>query len=310
MPSSVPRFSVVICTYNRRDIVVEAIDVVLAQSFRDFELIVIDDGSADDTYEVCSAIDDPRLHVITQPNGGLSAARNTGLAAARGSFVVFLDDDDRARPTWLERLDATVESGADPERVGVVSCGAQCVDPTGAEHAIRLPDTKPPAFSSRNARVLLLAGCFAVRREIYDAIGGYEESILTSHQTELALRLLPYCDEHGYSVESTPETLVVIEKRPIADRPLNQPAELLDSVEFILDRHHDRLERCRPTQGSYRSVAGVSAAQIGQLPRARRHLWRAVRAHPTPRHMARLAMSMLPGADRHWRRHWSADSSA
>jgi len=300
----VPLFSVIICTYNRSDIVVGGIEAVLNQTLTDFELLVIDDGSSDDTAEVCSRIADPRLQLISRDNGGLSAARNTGLELAKGRFVIFIDDDDRASPEWLAELAKTVSDAPDPKNVAVVSCGARMVDPDGELHMIRLPKAQPLPFSNEPTPVLMLAGCFAVRRTVHDAVGGYEESILTTHQTELALRLLPYCDEHGMSVLSVAKPLVDIEHRLIADRPLNQPGPLLDSIEFVLHRHEERLRRCRSTHASYSSMAGVSAAQIGQMNRARRHLWRAVRSRPSPKHLGRLAMAYMPGAARHWRRHW------
>ncbi len=86
--------SVIIPCYNRADIVSETIDSVLAQSHSNFEIILIDDGSTDNTREVISSYDDRRIRYFYKFNGGLSAARNSGLSAARGEFIAFLDSDD------------------------------------------------------------------------------------------------------------------------------------------------------------------------------------------------------------------------
>jgi glycosyltransferase involved in cell wall biosynthesis len=91
-----PTVSVIIPTYNRAGMLTAAIDSVLAQDFTDFELIVVDDGSTDDTLEILTAYGS-RIQVIRQRNQGVSAARNRGIAAASGRFITFLDSDD----LWL-----------------------------------------------------------------------------------------------------------------------------------------------------------------------------------------------------------------
>ncbi len=100
-----PLVSVIIPTYNRAEFLPRAIDSVLAQTFTDFELIVIDDGSTDGTDRILKnyARQDKRIKVITQKNCGVSCARNKGLSMARGTYVSMLDSDDFALPEMLER---------------------------------------------------------------------------------------------------------------------------------------------------------------------------------------------------------------
>ena len=298
-----PFFSVIICTYNRAAVMVGAVEAVLAQTFSSFELIVVNDGSSDNTREACDLLQDPRLRCIHRENGGLSAARNTGLQAAVGTYVIFVDDDDRVEPNWLRALNEAVASSSDPSNLGVVSCGARFVDPSGAVLETRLPEALSKVFVSP-ARVVMLAGCFAVRRDIYGQIGGYEEKIQTTHQTELALRLLPHCERNALEIATVDQPLVNIESRAISERPLNQPGPLLESIEFVLEHHRSQLRRDRSTHAQYHSVAGVSSAQIGQMRRARRHLMRAALTWPTPHHLGRFAAAHVPGVERVWRRHW------
>jgi glycosyltransferase involved in cell wall biosynthesis len=89
-----PTVTVIIPTYNRCNPLVQAINSVLAQSYKDFELLVIDDGSTDNTRQVISAISDSRIKYIYKDNGGVSSARNAGIAQANGKYIAFLDSDD------------------------------------------------------------------------------------------------------------------------------------------------------------------------------------------------------------------------
>jgi GT2 family glycosyltransferase len=107
-----PTVSVVIPTYNRAELLTRAIDSVLAQTYEDFELVVVDDGSTDDTEEVVTGYDDERVRYLPhETNRGANPARNTGIEAAEGEYVAFLDSDDEWRPRKLEaqldRLDGT-----------------------------------------------------------------------------------------------------------------------------------------------------------------------------------------------------------
>lgn len=105
LPGSI---TVIIPSYNCGRFIAEAIDSILAQTLSPDEIIVVDDGSNDDTELVVARFVDPRLRYIRQENAGVSVARNTGLAAATSEFVAFLDADDRWRPTLLEKLHNTL----------------------------------------------------------------------------------------------------------------------------------------------------------------------------------------------------------
>ena len=104
-----PQISVIIPTFNRVRLVVQAIDSVLKQSFHDFEIVVIDDGSSDDTGAVIQQYTDPRVRYIYQENTGLAGARNAGIRAARGQYVAFLDADDLFLPHNLDSHIAEIE---------------------------------------------------------------------------------------------------------------------------------------------------------------------------------------------------------
>src|SRR5262249_10775494 len=130
-----PRVSVAICTWNRAHLVGRAIRSALAQTVDNFELLVVDDASTDDTAAALARVDDRRLHGVShERNQGISRTRNTALALARGEWLAFLDDDNEWAPNYLEQQLAL--AAARPE-AGVVYCRARLRDaPSGSEVAL------------------------------------------------------------------------------------------------------------------------------------------------------------------------------
>lgn len=104
-----PQFTIVVPTYNRSVSVLDTLQSCFEQSLSDFEIVVVDDGSSDDTREVLSRIDDPRLIVVHQDNAGPAAARNHGMRVANGRYIAFLDSDDRWYPEFLAVASDTLD---------------------------------------------------------------------------------------------------------------------------------------------------------------------------------------------------------
>lgn len=98
------RFSVVIPLYNKGIHVVHALESVLAQTFEDFEILVVDDGSKDDSLQYAKSVDSPKIRVFHQKNQGVSVARNVGIENAKGEYIAFLDADDVWHPNYLETI--------------------------------------------------------------------------------------------------------------------------------------------------------------------------------------------------------------
>lgn len=99
-----PFFSIIIPTYNRKKLLKNTLESVFEQTYQDFEVIVIDDGSTDETHDWLATIDDARLKVIVQNNHGVAHARNRGIEAAQADWIAFLDSDDTWEPQKLERV--------------------------------------------------------------------------------------------------------------------------------------------------------------------------------------------------------------
>ena len=119
MPEKNPTVSVIIPTYNRAHLIKRAIQSVLNQTYQDFEVIIVDDASTDNTEEVVKSFNDPRIRYIRhEKNKGAAAARNTGIKTARGKYIAFQDSDDEWLPEKLEKQMKVFENA--PAKVGVV----------------------------------------------------------------------------------------------------------------------------------------------------------------------------------------------
>jgi len=137
--NKVPFFSVVIPTYNRSFYLIECLESVLAQTFEDFEVIIVDDGSNDDTGDLVKPYLSEKVHYIFQENKGVGCARNQGIKTSRGKYVAFLDSDNIWLTNHLQKYyEIIMERGI--ENVPVLHCNYRCFD----EHGNLLPSDGEP----------------------------------------------------------------------------------------------------------------------------------------------------------------------
>ncbi|NEP84931.1 MAG: glycosyltransferase family 2 protein, partial [Okeania sp. SIO3B3] len=135
-----PCVSVIIPAYNRADLIGETVDSVLAQTHPDIEIIVIDDGSTDNTADVLATYGSA-LRVIRQANAGQQAARNAGIRAATGDYIAFLDSDD----LWLpHRIEAQLQRFEEVPEAGLVYCDAAVFDDETGQTLHKYNDINPP----------------------------------------------------------------------------------------------------------------------------------------------------------------------
>ena len=176
--------SVLIPTYTRAELLPRARASVLAQTFTDFEVIVVVDGSTDETADVLRRVEDPRVHWIVQPNAGISAARNAGIELAAGEWLAFLDDDNEWFPAYLERQLATAA------RTNAPVVYAQGVDVGDTVPRIQ-PDALPEGdvFSWMTRRWHPFITAVMVRRDLAIRVGGFSTALPAMEDTDLLLRL-------------------------------------------------------------------------------------------------------------------------
>lgn len=183
-----PKFSVVIPAYNVKDYIADCLNSVLAQSEPDFEVIVVDDGSTDDTAQIVSTFDDPRIRLVCRENGGLAAARNTGIGAACGELVAFLDADDRWCP---EKLAAHRQVFDQDPQVSVSYDLSAFIDINGHRTGLCMAQTKKPLTHE----ALLLKNYLGngstsvVRANVLAQTGGFDQDLKRFVDHELWVRL-------------------------------------------------------------------------------------------------------------------------
>ena len=219
----IPLVSVIIPTYNSADYIEEALESVFKQTFQDFEIIVIDDGSNDGTGEILKKYGD-RVRYLFQDNSGPASARNKGIRIARGRYIAFLDADDIWLPTKLEKQ---IGLFYQCEHLGMVTTGVCSFDERGVF-----------GFST-NKRKTLMHGDIArniflhsnvgtptvmVRKEVFDNIGFFEENIRQAEDDNMWIRIAA-----NYDIELIDETLIKVRNHP--QRMTLNKSELLDSVQ-------------------------------------------------------------------------------
>ena len=269
-------------TYNRRPVIRRALESVLDQGMEQFELIVVDDGSSDGTIDLLASFDDPRLHVLVQENAGVSAARNTGIAASSASFVTFLDSDDEAGPGWLDFFAGAAEAGFQ-----LASCGMHFVGP-GSRYELVLPENLDQAFGNLRARYL--AGSYAIEKQLLLSVGGFRPGLRFSENTDLGLRLGGRMLEQPFASTSTDQPLATAHR----DERGYDPLVRYESSMVLLELDIEHLRRSPKLHADYAAIAGVAASKLGRHTEARGLLARSVRINPLGlKNYVRLAREVM-----------------
>jgi glycosyltransferase involved in cell wall biosynthesis len=285
-----PQVSVVIPVFNRPEAVSRAIASVLAQTFQDFEIIVVDDASTDATATTVAAIGDPRIMLIRheQRRGG-GAARNSGIRASRGPYVAFLDSDDEWLPTKLQKqLDLFQTS---PIRPALLYAGVERVLPNG----VVTKDT--PRKYDDLARKLLTdnviggASVAIVRREVLEQVGGFDEDLSAGQDVDLWLKI---CELSAATF--VPEVLVRVWESS-DDRITTNPEALIKGRDVFFAKHREKLMREGVLHIWLRQVAWIHYRYAGELSIARRLYLKSIRSRPTAvLTYALLLMACMPVA--------------
>ncbi len=185
-----PLVTVTVTTYNRAGMVIEALDSVFAQTYPNFEVVVVDDGSTDDTRRVIQERYGDRLTYIYQENQGPAVARNTSVRAARGEYIALMDDDDLWLPTKLEKQMAALEEHPDCA-LAYCACLQASADGqnTGKIHRSTDRGRTGDNFALFLRQAVITETCVILRRRAFDELGLFDEELPTGKDTDLFLRV-------------------------------------------------------------------------------------------------------------------------
>jgi GT2 family glycosyltransferase len=253
--SLTPSCSIVMPAYNRADVIGRAIQSVLTQSFEDFELIIVDDGSCDNTLEVASSFDDPRVRIYKlERNSGSAHARNRGIEIARGQWIAFQDSDDEWLPTLLERHAANF---ARPE-IDVSFC--QLRQQYAAETRFFPPDgvQVPEAPTA-----LIIAGpimssqTLAVRAPVLRRIGAVDEALPSLEDWELGIRL---SRQHRFAYIAEPLAIAYESENSMT----KNVGSFLKARSAIIEKHEDLFRRFPASLARHRYILGRQHHQRGE----------------------------------------------
>lgn len=191
-----PQVSVIVPIYKVEPYLCRCVDSILAQTFTDFELILVDDGSPDGCPAICDeyAQKDSRVRVIHKQNGGLSSARNAGMAIAEGKYFLFCDSDDYVSPQWCEQLFKQIEKTPN----AWVCCDLEKTGELDLYHFEDLTDSQPETKTYYQIYLMGLSGY--APNKIYTAKTIMEHSIFfyeaepIFEDVDFNLRYLRYCD--------------------------------------------------------------------------------------------------------------------
>ncbi len=294
-----PLVSVIIPAFNAARFLPRALASVAAQSYPSdrIETVVIDDGSTDNTREIAQAFEGqvPGFQVFSQPNKGVAATRNLGIAVSSGELVAFLDADDR----WLpDKIAAQVEV-FQSEPVGLVHCGFDFVDQDGAA----LPDWPRQSRLDQGDILLeflcdffLITSAVMVSRTVLNSVGGFDESLKVGEDNELFLRIVS-----TYLVGCVPRSLLERTVRPDSlsreDFDLDARVDLATIERYLAQnpafarRHRERIDAHLAT---YLYGYGYRLLDEGRVGQARRMLRRSLGRRWTVPATRSLLRSYLP----------------
>lgn len=218
-----PVVSVVLSTYNRLPLLRESVDSVIGQTFDDWELIVVDDGSTDDTRAYLETIDDPRIRSVGLENSGVTSARNAGLRLARGEWVAFHDSDD----LWLpEKLEWQLRRVAAQPTCRWSYTGYSFIDTNGTplperSNLLPLPVSGHILEPLLRFEVSTAVPTMLVQRSLIEEIGGFDATMLFLSDYDFILRLAARSE-----VCALAETLTLVREHPGRTTARLRPADL------------------------------------------------------------------------------------
>lgn len=255
-----PKISIIVPFFNSELTLSRAVNSVISQDFSDWELILVNDGSTDNSERIVKDyLKDKRVSYFSQKNKGVSAARNEGAFAAKGDWLVFLDSDDLLLPGTLCKMEEKIQQNSTCQyfHFGVSYTKGQ---------------EKEDWFPSHSSHLSKLAGSFLLKKSVFSRVGGYDEKLKFSENTELFHRI----DLLNVKFKMIPLVSVNYFSNELGGS--KNTNNILEGLEYILKKHHKTLTR--HVKFLYHQSAGVIYIRFRNFPSARYHLIQALQFKP------------------------------
>lgn len=275
---NLPKVSVIIPTYNRADLLPRAIGSVLNQTFRDFELIVVDDGSTDNTKEVVKEFQkkDERVRYIWRENSsGAAKPKNEGIKNSKGDYIAILDSDDKWLPGKLQKQLELFENSSNP-RVGFVSCHALVIDEkSGKKLEYKIPRYKNVLKNILTQDYMGSGSGMVYKKSVFDNAGLFDENLKTGQDWEIRIRL---AQKYDFDFVPRPLFKYYIHSENISGLTNIKIKER--DLEYIFNKYKKYYEKNPKIYSAKLRYDGTRYILAQQLKKGRKSFLRSIRLNP------------------------------
>lgn len=262
--------SIVIAAYNSGDSIGKTIDSVLNQTSDDWELVIVDDGSTDNTRNVISSYEDERLKYFYQANQGVTAARNFGVSKTSKDYLIFLDADDEFFKNTIEDFIQILKNN---ENVGI-ACGKYIHSP----NIEAKPRNKGELF--QNYIVNNLVGSYIVSKELFNSIGGYDEKLTYSENWELFIRLTKHCKTKNLKVVTGDFLTFKYNYEDSDDKNTLRTTKIIDTYTYLFKKYKNLPNQSFNYAFSFAETISFNYYKIGKRSKALSWQKVAIRSKP------------------------------
>ncbi len=257
-----PLFSIIIPVFNRASTVCSTIESVLNQNYKDFEIILVDDGSSDEIEKnVSNYIAEKALIFHTQPNSGVSAARNNGASLSKGDYLVFLDSDDHVTKNWLSDFEKKIN----PKNPEIIYCGINRIKDNNLVEFINPRNPYKDGKSFGN----VIPGSFCLKSTFFNKIGGYDDNLAYGENTELGFRIK--MENPSVEFVDSPNLLYTLHENSHGKNARNK----MNGLIYTINKHPQLFNDNEDMKRSFFTIAGVAAIECNEFKIARELFYKA-----------------------------------
>ncbi|WP_057936050.1 glycosyltransferase family 2 protein [Algoriphagus resistens] len=270
-----PDISIIIPFFNERNTLEKAINSVLIQDFKNWELILVNDGSTDDSLSIAQNFESSRIHILSQKNQGVSAARNRGADHASGKWLIFLDADDLLLGDALDNYYGKMSN----TNAGLIR----------SSYTRRVCLENQNWIEEKNRKTAKIPGSFAILTKVFFEVGGYDVDFCYGENSELFRRL-----EFKKIMTShlDKDTLIYFDKEGTQSKNIHA---IISSNKLLIEKYKEYFEYYPKEKQVYLQILGVCYLRIGDYKAANEILWNAYLLNKLNfRTLARWVLSLSP----------------